>query len=243
LSLFGALLHACKWRPDICCALQICGSCMSFANEEIYSHLMRVLVYLGRTRTLGTCYSAHAEEARKLIVYADANWSVTRSTTGFCILLAGGAVATASRRQHCITMSTCEAELVALADAAIELLYIKGLAEFIGHKDDDPIEVRTDSKSAYDLCHRFTSAQNSRHVDRKLFKMRELRGLGVVNVRHIPGDTNPADMFTKILSRQPFERHRKKVMNLSGDAGVEHKRAAACGWAGASPAREWVGAP
>jgi hypothetical protein len=61
---------------------------------------------------------------------------------------------------------------------------------------------------------RFTSAQNSRHVDRKMFKMRELRGAGVVTVELIPTDDNPADLFTKILSRQVFERHRCPVLNL-----------------------------
>ena len=45
-----------------------------------------------------------------------------RSTTGFCIMLAGAAITSVSRRQHCITMSSCEAELVALADCAIELI-------------------------------------------------------------------------------------------------------------------------
>ena len=45
--------------------------------------------------------------------------------------------------------------------------------------------------------------------------MRELRGAGHVVVRHIPGDTNPADLFTKILTKQPFEKHRKFVLNLA----------------------------
>ena len=46
--------------------------------------------------------------------------------------------------------------------------------------------------------------------------MRELRGAGIVNVKHITGEANPADMFTKVLSRQPFEKHCKFVMNLAG---------------------------
>ena len=70
---------------------------------------------------------------------------------------------------------------------------------------------------AYDLCHRFTSAQNSRHIDRKLFKMRELRGAGMVTVELVPTEINPADIFTKILSRQVFERHRKAVLNLTDE--------------------------
>ena len=123
-------------------------------------------------------------------------------------------------------MSVCESELVALADCAIELLYISAVAKFIGHEQSGPIEVGTDSKAAHDLCHRYTSAQNSRHIDRKLFKMRELRGADVVTVRHIAGETNPADLFTKILSRQIFERHRKTVLNLTNDADATQARVA-----------------
>ena len=188
----------------------------------MYQCLMRILVYLGRTRRVGTTFSAHVPGATKLRAYADANWTTTRSTTGYVITLAGAAIAHVSRRQHCIAMSTCEAELIALADCAIELLYIIGLLEFLGHTQAEPIEVFTDNKAAYDLCHRFTSAQNSRHIDRKLFKMRELRGNGLVTVSHIPTESNPADLFTKVLDKQPFEKHRKFVMNLPGDAGQKH---------------------
>jgi len=105
------------------------------------------------------------------------------------------------------------------------------------------MDAGTDSKTAYDLCHRFTTSTNSRHIDRKMFKMRELRGAGRVVVRHIPGETNPADLFTKILSRQPFEKHRKTVLNLAGDTGVEHARRAQVAQRDASSLRDGTGAP
>ena len=239
-SLFGALLHATKFRPEISAALGLLGSCLTFPTEELYECLMHVLVYLGRSRNLGTTFSAHVPDANKLKAYADSNWSVTRSTTGFVIMLAGAAITAVSRRQHCICMSSCEAELVALADCAIELIHTISVVNFLGFETPDAIEVNTDSKAAYDLCHRFTSAQNSRHVDRKMFKMRELRGAGRVTVRHIPGVSNPADLFTKILARQEFEKHRKTVLNLPGDTGVEHARRVA---QAASSQRDGTGAP
>jgi len=139
-------------------------------------------------------------------------------------------------------MSSCESELVALCDAAIELLYVKDLLIFLGHEIDGAIEVYTDNKGAYDLCHRFTSAQHSRHVDRKLFKMRELRGAKIVTVAHIPTDTNPADIFTKILSRATFEKHRATVMNLAASHGDRETNSGE-NPAGASPTRERAGAP
>ncbi len=116
-------------------------------------------------------------------------------------------------------MSTCEAELIALADCAIKLLYILGLLDFLGHTQAQPIEVFTDNKAAYNLCRRFTLAQNSRHINRKLFKMRELQASGLVTVSHIPTESNPADLFTKVLDKRPFEKHRKFMMNLPRDAG------------------------
>ena len=103
---------------------------------------------------------------------------------------------------------------------------IRELASFIGYDYDGPVTVSTDNKGAYDLCHRFTSAANSRHVDRKLFKMRELRGAGVVVVKHVGTEHNPADLFTKVLGRQPFERHRRTVLNLSAGERIETLRAA-----------------
>ena len=224
MSLFGALLHASKFRPEICACLGMLGTCLTFSTEELYDCMMRVLVYLGRTKTLGITYSKHGIGANKLKVFADSNWAITRSISGFTFILAGGSISHASRRQHCISMSSCEAELIALADAAIELLHVRALLEFIGHEFDGPVEVATDNKAAYDLCHRFTSAQNSRHIDRKLFKMRELRGAGLVTVSHVPTELNPADLFTKILSRQPFEKHRKTVLNLPGDTCTDYAR-------------------
>ena len=75
-----------------------------------------------------------------------------------------------------------------------------------------------------------------------MFKMRELRGAGRVVVRHIPGESNPADLFTKILSRQPFEKHRKFVMNTAADTGIEAVRAARDA-ASASSQRDGTSAP
>ena len=243
-SLFGALLHATKFRPEICATLGLCGTCLTFPTEEMYQVLLRTLVYLGRTRQLGITYSNKGEKARVLRCYADSNWSETRSTTGYTIMLADATVCHASKRQHCITLSSCEAELVALCDCAIELLYIKDLVEFLGHDVTGAIEAFTDNKGAYDLCHRFTSAQHSRHVDRKLFKMRELRGAEVVTVSHIPTEHNPADLFTKILTRATFEKHRAVVMNSKAELKAPDEESTARGEPhGAAPVRDRVSTP
>ena len=89
--------------------------------------------------------------------------------------------------RNCIALSSTEAELIALADCAIELLAVMGVTAFLGRKLNKAVRVYTDNKGAYDLCHRFTTSQHSRHIDRKIFKMRELRGAGVTEVHWLPG--------------------------------------------------------
>ena len=48
-----------------------------------------------------------------------------------------------------------------------------------------------------------------------MFKMRELRGKGVVKVIKVSTEDNEADIFTKPLDRASFERHRDTLMNVA----------------------------
>eukprot|EP00966_Prymnesium_polylepis_P103847 2404756-Prymnesium_polylepis.1 len=58
-SLYGALLHASKYRPEILASMGLLGSALTFPTERLYMCLVRVLVYLVRTKQLGIQYSAH----------------------------------------------------------------------------------------------------------------------------------------------------------------------------------------
>ena len=71
-----------------------------------------------------------------------------------------------------------------------------------------------DNKGAFDICHRTTAGRNSRHVERKVLKMRELRALGTVKLILVPTAEMSADMLTKPLDDRTFHKHRREVMNL-----------------------------
>ena len=46
-----------------------------------------------------------------------------------------------------------------------------------------------------------------------------------MKVQYIPTDENTADLFTKVLKRQPFEKHRKVVLNSgAGESTDEVKQ-------------------
>jgi hypothetical protein len=78
-----------------------------------------------------------------------------------------------------------------------------------------PVHVETDNKGAHDLCHRVTTGPTSRHVERKVNKMRELQREGKVRVTHVPTDDNAADIFTKVLGNIAFAKHRATIYNVA----------------------------
>ena len=82
---------------------------------------------------------------------------------------------------------------------------------------DGSIEAGVDNSGAYSLCQRSTTGKNSRHVERKVFKMKELRASGIVHLKLIPTKEMSADMLTKALDDETFHRHRASVMNLAAD--------------------------
>ena len=90
----------------------------------------------------------------------------------------------------------------------------------------------SDRSAAHDLCHRFSSAQHTRHIDRKLFKLREMRGAGLVTVKYLGTEENTADLFTKILDRQLSDMSRDDLYPRLTDAW------GAGGWVGVRSGRE-----
>jgi hypothetical protein len=174
---------------------------------------------------------------------------VCRFGRGFAQILANGTVSAKSRKEHCIALSSTEAELMGLGATAPEVLHTMSIMEACGfeftyntpaaicmsaqHKEahkllhtkmeyfrHGPVDVHTDSKGAYDLCHREGPGKNSRHIERRVYKMRELRGLNKVAVRLIPTHENPADILTKPVDAKTFHAHRHTLMNLAADTGA-----------------------
>ena len=190
------------------------------------------------TQDLTINYTRNAPGADRLRAKSDTNWKERRSVSGGIVKYAGANIRGRTRKQHAIAMSSCEAELMGLADMALELVYLYYVFEHLGVQFDEkpeletdqpdshalieralkvhgPIEVETDAQSAYNLTQRDSPGVNTKHVARRVFKMRELAARKIVSVRLVRTDEMEADIMTKILERQPFEKHRDSIMNAA----------------------------
>ena len=108
-------------RPDIAFAVnQISQFCES-PTQQHWNAVKKILSYLQGTKHFGLRYGPSVSTP---IGYSDADFAgsvdTRRSTSGFVFLLNGGPIAWSSRRQQCVSLSTTEAEYVALSEAAKE---------------------------------------------------------------------------------------------------------------------------
>ena len=68
-------------------------------------------------------------------MYADADYARKEadrgSISGVAVMLGGAAVYVTSRTQHCVTLSTTEAEYVSMAEGAKEGLFVRSVLSFM----------------------------------------------------------------------------------------------------------------
>ena len=61
-----------------------------------------------------------------------ASWEAAHSTSGWVVLWGNAAISWGSRKQQCIALSTCEAEIIALSEAAKDVVYLRKLVAGLG---------------------------------------------------------------------------------------------------------------
>ena len=88
-----------------------------------------VLSYLSRTADLDLTYT---KEHTRLAGFADASWETLNSTSGWVVLWQMAALSWGSRKQKCIALSTCEAEIIALSEATKDVVYLRKLVKRLG---------------------------------------------------------------------------------------------------------------
>ena len=93
-------------------------------------------------------------------------------------------------------------------------MYVRNLLKEMGLEQEAPTPLGVDNSGAVELSRDKKSSNKTRHVDRRFFKVRELEALGELKVYHVPTEENDADMLTKAIAFDAFQRHRATQLNL-----------------------------
>lgn len=214
-ELIGSLLWiATCTRPDISFAVSKLASYSNNPSELHWKSTKRILRYLKGTQNFGLIYNKEAEA--NLIGYVDSDYAGDQqdrlSVTGFAFKFAGSTISWQSRKQKTVAQSTCEAEYMALAEAARECKFLVALIQSVINTNI-PVFLLTDSQSAKKLAENPMVTHRSKHIDIRHHFIRNSLNEGLFKLHFVQGTENLADIFTKAL---PQPAHFKFVKTLLG---------------------------
>mgnify|MGYP000170283911 FL=1 len=122
----------------------------------------------------------------------------SRSTSGYVMTYAGGAVSWQSRLQKSVALSTIEAEYMAAVEAGKELIWMRNFLNELGMKQKEFL-LHCDSQSAIHLAKNVAYHSRTKHIQRRYHWLREKVEEGEFTLVKIHTDDNGSDMLTKNL--------------------------------------------
>lgn len=209
----GCLMYAmiCT-RPDISHAVSVVSRYMANPGKEHWNAVKWIFRYLAGTKDFGIMFD-RAEARSEVVGFVDSDYAgdldSRRSTTGFVFIFNGGPLCWRSVLQSTAALSTTEAEYMALTEACKEALWLKGLVEELGFKQNS-VQIECDSQSALNLAKNQIFHARTKHIDVRYHRIREWVSSGGISLRKVHTKDNAADMLTKSVPTEKF----KHCLNL-----------------------------
>lgn len=216
-SLVGKLNYlAGMTRPDLQYSLSFLSQFNKCPHKCHMMELTRVIKYLKRTLNYGIEYH---KDAPIIEVFVDADWANCvedrLSYTGYVIKMSGGPVAWMSKKQRDVSLSSTEAEYVAITYVVQEVLFIKQLLDELEMAEtygDHVIKIYCDNNSAISLTKNIGYSPRTKHIAVRYHFIRNLVKDKVIQLEHIGTSDNVADVLTKPLRRILHEKFKNLLI-------------------------------
>lgn len=209
----GALLFIAQaTRPDIAFAVNVASRFNNSHTIVEWKFVKRIMRYLKFTQNKRLSFTFRSNY--DVIAYSDSDYATNKidrkSTTGYIVMLAGAAINWRSTKQKIITLSSTEAELVAMTAAMQDLIYFKNLMCEL--KYFCKFYLKVDNTSAINIAKSNIFSDRTKHIDIRFKFILENAIAQEIDVSHISTNDNVADFLTKALPRDKFD----KFTTLSG---------------------------
>ncbi|GJV64500.1 putative ribonuclease H-like domain-containing protein [Tanacetum coccineum] len=158
-GMVGSLMYLTTSRPDLVFVVYMCARYQAKPTKKHLEAIKRVFQYLRGTIHMGLWYPK--DNAMALTAYADANHAgcqdTRRSTSGSAQFLREKLVSWSSKKQRSTTISTTEAEYIAMSGCCAQILWMRSQLKDYGF-EFNKIPLYCDNKSAIALCYILTKA-------------------------------------------------------------------------------------
>ena len=216
-------------RPCLANAIRELSKVLDGASEAAFKELKRVIKFVLDTKEYGLKIEPKIgeDEEWSLTVFCDSDYAGDPdnriSVTGFCVFLLGVPISWKSQAQRSVTLSSSEAEFVALSEAAKEIKFIVQVLQSLSIPVKMPVTVRVDNVGAIFLAENVTTSQRTRHIDVRYHFVREFVMDGFIKIVFVRTADNRSDIFTKNVSGDLFDIHSKDFVWTKKDIGELHE--------------------
>jgi len=167
--------------------------------------MLRVAKYVVDTKEYGLKIEPkldkHAGGNWTMTMYSDSDYASDKETrvsvTGYILFLMGVPIVWKSKAQRSVTLSSSEAEYVALSEAAKEVKFVYQLLTSIGIKVKLPITIRVDNVGAIFMAENNSTNGRTKHIDIRYRFVNEYVDDKFVEIVFVGTKENVADLFTK----------------------------------------------
>lgn len=217
-NLLGCLSFlANRTRPDIAYATNVFSQFQSNPGLTHWNGLLKLLGYVSSTRHLKLKLNCNNVQ---LIAYTDADFAANRddrtSMGGQLIFLDKSPIMWRTFKQQSVSLSTMESEFIAMTETSKELLWYDRILNECHEKEifnDSKLKslLYVDNMATIDFIKSPIENHRTKHIDVKLFFIRDLYFKDVFEIKHIRSKENLADPFTKPLTQFDMKRFQCSI--------------------------------
>ena len=150
----------------------------------------------------------------KIVCFSDSNYAgylvSRRNISGFILYVLGVPVSWQSKAQKSVTLSSSEAEWVALSEVVKGIMFMIQLLGCMKFSVKLPVMARVDIVGAIFMAHNITTTSYIKHIDIRYKYVNEYVENRIVKSIFMESAENDSNIVTKILSTELHKKHSKE---------------------------------
>ena len=206
-SIVGGLQYLTITQPDLSFAVNRVCQYIQSPTDVHWAAIKRVLRYIKGT----LCHGLKLQKSvtTTISAFSDVDWAGCpddrRSTSGFAVFLGSNLVSWSSRKQPTVSRSSTEAEYKAIANVTAKVIWLQSLLKELGVFQDRSPVLWCDNLGATCPTTNLMFHARTKHIEVDFHFVHEQVAHKAMEVRFISSKDQLANIFTKPLSRAPFD--------------------------------------
>ncbi|GJY09429.1 zinc finger, CCHC-type containing protein [Tanacetum coccineum] len=212
-SLIRSLRYLLHTRPDLSYSVGLLSRFMQDPKDHHLKAIKQVIRYIKGTKEHDIIYKK--DGSCKITGYNDSSYGINtdqgKGTTGIVFYFGESPITWCTQKQPTVALSSCESEFMVATGAACQALWLKRILSELTGWEEKRITLKVDNISAIALVRNPVFHGRSKHIDTRYHFIRECIENGHINVEHVSGELQRADIVTKALPRLKFVTMRQML--------------------------------